>query len=116
MDPVRRVFVCLNEDCYKRGNEFVYSDLCQACEGRNDLEIREYICFGNCENGANVVVYPDRVWFSGLRKDKAKLVLDYLNSGRLPEGHSPEIEAELADTVYELLALQDEGTVSENAA
>lgn len=106
MKPPRQVFVCLNTDCYKRGNELVYADLKHACAGRDDIEIRGYICFGNCESGANVVVCPDRTWFSGLRKDNAPLILDYLNTGALPEGYAPVVEVELAETVYELLALQ----------
>ena len=114
MNSTKRVYVCLNEDCCKRGNRLIYDDLHRECVGLAGVEVCEYICFGNCENGANVVVYPDRVWFSGLRPENAAIVLGYLRTGMLPKGHAPEVDAELANTIYELLELQAAQCVSEN--
>lgn len=109
-DPkrVRYVYVCLNEDCCKRGNEKVHADLQAHYSNEADVEVREYICFGNCDEGANTVVFPDRVWFSGLRQGGASVVLDYLRKGILSEAHSGKVDEELAETIWDMLALEVE--------
>lgn len=105
--PPRRIYVCLNDDCRRRGSQTVYAELRERLAGRDDVEVHEYICFANCEHGANVVVHPDRVWFSGLRAGHAGLVSDYICSGDIPEAHCGKVDEELAQTVYELLELLD---------
>lgn len=102
------VFICLNEDCCKRGSESIREDLKARCAEMQDVEIREYICFGNCDYGANTIVFPDRVWFSGLRRDGASVVLEYLQRGILSPTHTGKVEVELADTTWELLELEIE--------
>ena len=110
------VYVCLNDDCCKRGSETVYEALKAKSRELEGVEIREYICFGNCDYGANTVVYPDRVWFSGLRKDSAPVVLAYLEHGQASSQHTGMVDEELADTTWELLELDlsDEGEDEES--
>lgn len=106
---LRRVFVCLNSDCSRRGNESIYAALCDEFGGADDVEVREYICFGNCDNGANVVVHPDRVWFTGLRAGQVSLIAEYLKTGKLPGGHAPAVDEELVNATQEILDLFDTG-------
>jgi (2Fe-2S) ferredoxin len=71
----------------------------------DDIEVREYICFGNCEDGANTVVFPDRVWFSGLRIGDSPIVIGYLTGGACSEKHTGKVDVELAETIWEILEL-----------
>lgn len=104
----RVVYVCLNDDCCKRGNEAMHAALSEQSRDLDDVEVREYICFGNCEEGANVVVFPDKTWFSGLRQGDAAVVMRYLIDGELSETHNGKVDAELAETIWELLELEDD--------
>lgn len=107
-DSGRTVYVCLNDDCCKRGNETLHAELVEQCHALDAVEVREYICFGNCDYGANTVVFPDRVWFSGLRAGDAAVVMQYLRSGELSGKHAGKVDDELAETIWELLELESD--------
>lgn len=110
------VFVCLNEHCCKRGSERIHEELSSQCTGSENIEVREYICFGNCDYGVNTVIFPDRVWFSGLCHDGASVVLDYLRHGRLSDEYAGNVEEELAEATWELLELEIEDEEPEEQA
>lgn len=102
------VYVCLNDDCCKRGSQTIYDELKAEAADLEHVEVREYICFGNCDFGANTVVLPDRVWFSGLRQGDSPVVLQYLREGVASPAHTGKVEEELAETTWELLELDME--------
>lgn len=113
IEGMKFVYVCLNDDCCKRGNKQMYTELLEQCSGLPDIEIREYICFGNCDCGANTIVYPDKVWFSGLRAGDSAVVMDYLANGRCSANHTGKVDEELAEAMWELLELDvDSGELS----
>ncbi|MBI5289227.1 MAG: (2Fe-2S) ferredoxin domain-containing protein [Chloroflexi bacterium] len=67
----RLVYVCEGGDCSEKGSMELHGELKtmlaqQDPEGRNKL--RRYPCFGGCEVGINVVVFPDRVFYSKVKK------------------------------------------------
>jgi len=107
MNGTRYVYVCLNDDCCKRGNERMYADLAERFAQDENVEVREYICFGNCEEGANTVVYPDRVWFSKLRNGDSTVVAAYLTEGELSDRHIGHVDELLAETIWEILELDE---------
>jgi (2Fe-2S) ferredoxin len=112
-DAKKIVYVCLNDDCCKRGNKQMYTDLLEECASLSNVEIREYICFGNCDCGANTIIYPDKVWFSGLRAGDSAIVMNYLANGICSARHTGKVDDELADTMWELLELDvDSGELS----
>ena len=77
--PDRHVFVCTGDDCRKRGGK----KLCKALkEGlgeaglKRQVKVMEVDCFDQCAHGPIALVYPDRVWYAGLREDDAPEVVD----------------------------------------
>jgi (2Fe-2S) ferredoxin len=85
----------------------MYADLSERFAQDGNVEVREYICFGNCEEGANAVVYPDRVWFSKLRSGDSAVVTAYLTEGDLSDRHTGHVDELLAETIWEILELDD---------
>lgn len=83
----------------------MHSDLLKQCSHLDDTEVREYICFGNCDYGANTVIFPDRIWFSGLRLGDSAIVMKYITEGVCSEDHTGKVDDELADTIWEILEL-----------
>src|SRR5262249_16794431 len=74
----RFVFVCTNIDCASRGSKKVLERLHERLEGDvcPNVELREYMCFGACHDGPNVVLYPDRVWYGGVKEVDADAIVD----------------------------------------
>jgi len=57
----RVCLVCQNIDCKSRGSEQVMSELQKRItdQGLSDVEVKPYMCFGACQDGPNVVLYPE---------------------------------------------------------
>lgn len=83
----RLVYVCEGGDCSEKGSIDLHGELRSMLEqndpeGRNKL--RRYPCFGGCEVGINVVVFPDRVFYSKVKKADLPEIVDHLCNGGTP--------------------------------
>ena len=78
----RHVFVCVNRRpegsrpaCGARGGQEVADALRQEVAARPELWGRAAVtaceCLGPCFDGPNVVVYPEGVWYAGVRAEDA---------------------------------------------
>jgi (2Fe-2S) ferredoxin len=88
------VFVCTNErpadspkpSCKRRGSEAVLTAFKKAIKDEGLLtEVRanESGCLDACDSGISVVVYPEAVWYGGVRvEDVAEIVRSHLLEGR----------------------------------
>jgi (2Fe-2S) ferredoxin len=92
--PERHVLVCLHsrpEDnprgcCAQKGSEEVFIRLKRSVTERG-LDGRVMVsrtgCLKHCSRGTTVVVYPDNVWYSGVRfEDLDELVRSHLEGGQ----------------------------------
>ncbi|MBI2229349.1 MAG: (2Fe-2S) ferredoxin domain-containing protein [Deltaproteobacteria bacterium] len=60
-------FVCLNVDCKIRGSEQLMNELTGKVTTHSlDVEVKSYTCFGGCDQGPNIVIHPQRVWYAGV--------------------------------------------------
>ena len=54
--PAHTVQVCRAEACQAVGAEEVHRSVTEALVGRDDVEVRDVFCFGNCALGPSVAV------------------------------------------------------------
>lgn len=92
------VFVCTNErppgapkpSCRRRGSDAVLGAFKKAIREKGlDAEVRANSsgCLDACSEGVAVVVYPEGVWYGGVREeDVARIVEEHLVGGRPVEG------------------------------
>ena len=109
----KMVFVCMNVDCRVRGASEVMDRLGagmkQACENGEpsacgNAEVRPYMCFGGCHDGPNVIVYPDRVWYAGVKPEDADTIVeDHLKNGEIVKPLTGKIDQGLQDMIFNLL-------------
>lgn len=96
--------VCQNVDCKNRGADELMRDLQQRVkdQGIDDVEVRPYMCFGACQEGPNVVLYPEKSWYAGVKKGDLDDIMGHLAGGpnvtRLDT-----IDASLKELIYQLL-------------
>ncbi|HEY1767549.1 MAG TPA: ferredoxin [Terracidiphilus sp.] len=90
----RHVFVCLNSraadaprpSCTTDGKSELHARLQQLSReaglgGR--VRINKSGCLDQCEHGPTVVVYPDAVWYGGVKpEDAEEIVAEHLIAGR----------------------------------
>jgi (2Fe-2S) ferredoxin len=92
--PERHVLVCLNTrppgnpkgSCGEKGSEEVFDTLKRMVKERG-LAARVIVsrtsCLKHCSRGITVAVYPDNVWYSGVRaSDLDEILASHLVEGR----------------------------------
>ena len=75
------VFVCTSgEDCPTRGDVEAHVKFLRAEAVRaglkTDVRINKDGCFSQCGHGPMMVVYPDDVWYSGVKQEDLKEIFE----------------------------------------
>ena len=60
------------------------------------------MCFGGCEHGPNIVVYPQKNWYAGVKKENLPEIVDSLAGGPAVS-RLDTIDPPLKDLIYGLL-------------
>ncbi len=96
--------VCQNVDCKNRGSEEIMKQLDKkvAEKGLTDVEVRPYMCFGACQEGPNIVLYPEKSWYAGVKREDLGDIVDHLAGG--PDvKRLDKIDSSLKELIYQLL-------------
>lgn len=96
--------VCQNVDCKTRGSEQIMKELEKRVseKGLPDVEVRPYMCFGACQEGPNVVLYPEKSWYAGVKVDDLDEITNHLAGG--PDvKRLDKIDSSLKELIYQLL-------------
>jgi len=106
-DKKRLVYVCEGGDCSEKGSIELHADLAETLkerdpEGRNKL--RKYPCFGGCEHGINVVLFPDRVFYSHVQQSDLPEIVEHLTGdGKPVERLTGVVAKDVEQIVWDLL-------------
>jgi toluene monooxygenase system ferredoxin subunit len=84
----RHAFVCTSgETCPTQGDTEHYVKLLRAGAqkaGRRDIRINKAGCFSQCGHGPMIVVYPENVWYAGVRESDLEEILTSHIIGGMP--------------------------------
>src|SRR5258706_7822084 len=96
------VLVCQNEDCKQRGSAEVLEKLTENLKAA-DVEVKSYMCFGGCQAGPNIVLYPQKIWYSGVKRGDVEEIAGHARGGPAVERLTHGIDQPLKDLIYQLL-------------
>ena len=96
--------VCQNIDCKTRGSEQIMKDLESriAARGLADVDVKPYMCFGACQEGPNVVVYPEKNWYAHVKTEDLDDIVGHLAGGPHVQ-RLDTIDSSLKELIYQLL-------------
>lgn len=99
------VLVCNNVDCRARGSDKVRDALAARVDAGEapGVEVKSYPCFGGCDYGPNVVVYPAKAFYSGVTPDDVPDILGHLNGGAPVERLQGKVDEMTEELIFELL-------------
>ena len=97
------VLVCQNADCKARNAEQVMVDLCDRLKDSPSVEVKSYMCFGACQTGPNIVMYPEKVWYSRVKKEDVADIASHAEGGPPIDRLTQGVEPSLQELVYQLL-------------
>jgi (2Fe-2S) ferredoxin len=102
---VKRIcLVCQNVDCKNKGAEDIMKDLDKRVseKGLTDWEVKPYMCFGACQEGPNIVLYPEKSWYAGVKREDVDEITAHLAGG--PDVKRLDtIDSSLKELIYQLL-------------
>jgi (2Fe-2S) ferredoxin len=95
VQPKFHVFICTScringvqkGFCFQKGGVNLVQCFMEEIEDRDmsgDIVINNTGCFGICEKGPIVVVYPEGVWYGGVTEDDIHRIFDEHFEGGIP--------------------------------
>jgi (2Fe-2S) ferredoxin len=96
--------VCQNIDCKSRGSDPLMAELQKRIEakGLKDVEVKPYMCFGACQEGPNIVVYPEKSWYAHVKPEDLDDIVEHLAGGPHVQ-RLDTIDSSLKELIYQLL-------------
>ena len=106
-DKPRLVYVCEGGDCSEKGSVELHNELKALLETRDPERrnrVRKYPCFGACEYGVNLCLFPDRVFLSRMKKSDLPALVDRLCAdGPELKDHMGKVPPDVEGIVWHLL-------------
>ncbi len=87
--PYKRIiFICINKKddsskpcCGARKSEEIVNKLKQIVRERNlkdQVRVSKSGCMGKCDQGPNIMVYPEGIWYSNVKEEDVQFLIDEL--------------------------------------
>ena len=104
----RLLYVCEGGDCTERGSGDLYQKIKEQVEALDPQEervkVRRYPCFGGCECGVNVTLFPDKIFYSHVEdEDVAELVDHLFADGQVVERLTGHVQPDVEEFVWQML-------------
>ena len=97
------VLVCQNADCKARGAVELLARLGERLKGAEGVEVKPYMCFGACQAGPNIVVYPSKTWYCGVKQADVEAIASHAAGGAPVERLTHGVDPSLKDLIFQLL-------------
>src|SRR5580704_1799642 len=97
------VLVCQNADCKARGAVELLTGLGARLQGAEGVEVKPYMCFGACQAGPNIVMYPSKTWYSGVKQADVDDIAAHAKGGAPVERLTHGVDSSLKDLIFQLL-------------
>ena len=104
----RLVYVCEGGDCCEKGSVELFENL-KGMLAKNDPEeertrVRKYPCFGGCEHGINITLYPDKIFYSKVTKEDLPEIVEQIESeGEPVERLTGVVKPDVEELIWQLL-------------
>ena len=97
------VLVCQNVDCLARGAGTLLTKLEEQLGPSESCEVKPYMCFGACQDGPNIVLYPERVWYAGVKEGDVEAIAQHAQGGQPVTRLEDSVDPSLKTLIFELL-------------
>ena len=97
------VLVCQNADCKARGAVELLDKLGKSLQGTEGVEVKPYMCFGACQAGPNIVVYPNKTWYCGVKAADVEDIAGHAKGGAPVERLTHGVDPSLKELIFQLL-------------
>lgn len=101
---IETCLVCVNVDCASRGSREILSDIQEKLEqAGSPVKVKEYLCFGACQEGPNLVLYPEGTWYMGVKREDVDDIVKHILGGEPVTRLTERVDPALRDLILEIL-------------
>ena len=97
------VLVCQNADCKARGSGELLAKLEDQLKGSAGVSVKPYMCFGACQAGPNLVVYPQKVWYCNVKQGDVGDIASHAQGGPVVDRLTQGVDSSLKELIFQLL-------------
>ena len=102
------VYVCEGGDCSEKGSVELFEKLKAKFHEHdpkeNTVKIRKYPCFGGCEHGINITIWPDRAFLSKVTESDLAEIVEHVESDEPPvERLTGHVKPDVEEFIWEML-------------
>ena len=104
----RLVYVCEGGDCTEKGSGDVHDQLKEKLleldPEEEKIRVRRYPCFGGCECGINLTIFPDKIFYSHVTEADVPEIVNQIVEGGEPVKHlTGAVTPDVEEFVWEML-------------
>ena len=77
--------------------------LSERLKENSEVEVRPYMCFGACQSGPNIVIYPQKVWYSKVKAGDVDAIAEHARGGSPVDRLTQGVDPSLKELIYQLL-------------
>ena len=104
----RLVYVCEGGDCTEKGSGDLHDNLKEKLQSwdpdEDKVRVRRYPCFGGCECGINVAIFPDKLFYSNVGDtDVPEIVTQITEDGQPIERLTGKVAPDVEEFVWDML-------------
>ena len=104
----RLLYVCEGGDCTERGSGDLHDNIKERMASfdpnEERIRVRRYPCFGGCESGINVTLFPDKIFYSHVTEnDVPEIVEHVLGEGQPVQRLRGHVEQDVEEIIWEML-------------
>ncbi len=101
---IKTCLVCTNVDCASRGSPALLEALKERLAAAGSaIEVKSYLCFGACQDGPNIVLYPEGTWYMGTQPADVDAITAHMLGGAPVERLTARVDPALRDLILEIL-------------
>ena len=101
---IHTCLVCHNVDCESRGSVAIGEDIARRlAEAGSSVQVTPYLCFGACEMGPNIVLYPQGTWYKGCQASDAEEIAAHILGGPPVTRLTEDVDPALRDLILMIL-------------
>lgn len=104
----RLLYVCEGGDCTERGSgdlhDKIKEQMASFDPNEERVKVRRYPCFGGCEAGINVTLFPDKVFYSHVKEDDVPEIVEHvLGEGKPVDRLTGHVQQDVEEIIWEML-------------
>jgi len=72
-------------------------------EAGSPIDVKSYLCFGACQDGPNIVLYPEGTWYMGVQQTDVDEIMEHMLGGEQVTRLTERVDTGLRDLILEIL-------------